>query len=146
MGIGHGFLGSKCFGSNQEKGLLRVHFFQALRNMCAIHIRYKVHFHAFYPIGAQGFSNHDRTKITSTNADVYNLANGLSGVSLPNALVYLGADFLHLFQYTLDVWHDIDTFLHDRFSGKISQGGMQYCAVLSFIDFLSNKHSLNGFR
>ena len=47
--IGHGFLRSKGFGSDQEQGFLRGYFLQCFRDVRAINIAYKISFDAFLP-------------------------------------------------------------------------------------------------
>src|SRR5690606_13584942 len=80
----------------------------------------------------------------AANADVYDVANALAGISCPFTAVYTVAKLPHLFLYGLHLRHYIFTAGINGLTGEIAQSNMQYRTVFGFIDLLTGKHRSDG--
>ena len=146
QGIGHGFLGSERFRSDQEKCTFGIHFFQGFRNMGAIDIGYKKRFNPLHPIRFQCLRYHQRPQVTSTNTDIDNVLYFLIGIPTVFPAMDLLTEPLHFFEHFLNAGHYIHPLREYRLTRKIAEGCMQDCPFFSRIDLLPVKHRLNCFR
>ena len=94
----------------------------------------------FHPIWSQCFCNHYRSKVASTNSDVYNIFNFLSRISFPFTAMDFFTKGFHFLTGFADFGHNIFTINCDWLIRKTPQCGMHNCTVFSFIDFFSGKH------
>jgi len=83
VSICHGFLGGECLGGNEKEGCLGIEFLECFSDVRTINIGNKVRGDVRLFVGAKSLCNHNRTEVRTTDADIYNIGDGFSSVSLP---------------------------------------------------------------
>src|SRR5690348_7037445 len=83
--IGHGFLGSKSFGCNEEKRFLWIYLFKCFRDMSAIYIGNKIRLYPFLPVRLERLSYHIGAQVTASDTDINDIAYIFAGIPLPFA-------------------------------------------------------------
>src|SRR5689334_7838788 len=86
-----------------------------------------------------------RAKIRAADANVYNVADVLSGIALPLAAAHAISKGCHLVQDSVNFWHHILSVDKNRFLFRSTQSYVQNGTILRDINFLSPEHGINAF-
>mmetsp|Transcript_33483 Transcript_33483/g.81083 ORF Transcript_33483/g.81083 Transcript_33483/m.81083 type:complete len:339 (-) Transcript_33483:241-1257(-) len=140
--VGHGFLGGKSLGSNQEESGFRITFLQDFGNMGSINIRAKVHGQVTLGVRLQGLTDHDGTEIGSANSNIDNGVDALSSGTLPISTTDLFSKGLDASQSLIDIGHDVLAVNHDGSVGLVSQGDVKNGTSFRVVDLFTGKHLL----
>lgn len=96
LGIGDGLLSGERLAGNDEERRLRVTLLQYFRNVGPVDIRDEVHLHIALAVMLERLAHHCGTKVGSTDTDVDDGIDRLSGVSLPFARPDRVGELLHV--------------------------------------------------
>ena len=93
--------------SNDEQTCFRIELSQCFSQMGAINIRNKMAARSLSAIRLQCFGNHKRTQVRSTDAYVNDISDGFPSPTCPFTRAYFVAEFLHVGQGCVNIWHDL---------------------------------------
>ncbi len=145
-GIGHGLLGSKGLGGDDEQGCFRIQRLEALVKMSGIDIGNKVTGKAGMAVSSQGFGRHSRPEIRTADADIDHISDLFACAPCPLSLPDPGGEIPHLVQDRVHLRHDVPSVDCNRPIGSIAQGDVQNTAVFGPVDTFSGKHGLDPGR
>ena len=138
--IGDCLLSGERLGGDDKERRLRVTNPQSLRDVRAVDVRDKVGLEVAFRVVLESLSDHDGTKIRSTNSDVHNRLDLLARVPLPLAAPdALGED--------ADMLEHPSDLVNARFGDlervvKVAQRNMQHSTALRRVDMLAGKHGI----
>ena len=133
MGVRHGFLCGESLGSNQKEGSLGVHRLENFANVGSVDVGAKVHVQIAFRVWLEGLANHNRSEVGSTNTNIYNVCDRLSGVPLPFAGSDLLGEGLDATEDLVDLGHDVLSIHEDGGVGLVSKSDVQDGTTLGFV-------------
>src|SRR5262245_49506143 len=93
---------------------------------------------------AQCFVGHYRPEIGAANADVDDVTNALTSVSLPLTAANAVGEVRHLVEYCVDMWYNVLAIDEDGCSSWCTQGNVQHSAVLGDVDLVAAEHRVDA--
>ncbi len=145
-GIHHGFLGREGFGGDDKKGFCRIQVAGLFIEVRAIDVGDKTDAEMRIGIEAQGFTSHGGTEVRPADADIENVADGLSGVAFPFPAPDGLGEGVHLLKNGAHLGHHVSSVHEDRRVGTVSERDMQNGAVFSHIENVAPEHGGDGVR
>src|SRR5262252_6205835 len=93
---------------------------------------------------AQCLVGHYRAEVGTADADVDDVANALTRVSLPLAVADPIGELRHLVEHCVDMRYDILAIDDDRGPPWRTQGNVQHSAVLGDVDLVAAEHCVDA--
>jgi hypothetical protein len=143
VGVGHGFEGCKGFGRDDEQGFSGVEIAGCFGEVGAINVGDKAEGEFALAVMAQGLVGHYWAKVGATNADIDDVADAFAGVAEPLAAADAVGEIAHGVEYGVYFGYDVYAIDDDFGIAWCAQGGVQYGAVLSDVDFLTGEHGFD---
>jgi hypothetical protein len=162
VGVGGGFGSSEGLGSNQEESGFWVRMLQGLRNVGTVNVGDEVKGHAILSVWLKSLGNHDWTtmkilsalkvgrngiqiclQIRSTNTDVDDVGQWLSGVTSPGTASDLLSELLHVLQDGVNVLNDTLSVNAHWLVGDITESSVVDGAVFGEVDLLTLEHCVS---
>lgn len=139
LGVGDGLLSRECLGSDEEHGRLRVTLLQHLGKVGTIDVGDKVSMQVTLRVRLERFGDHDRTQVTTTDANVDDGVDALAGVPLPFTRANGVGKLLHVVKDALDFIGtcllDVELVIKD-----VAQSDVQDGTVFGGVDVFTGKH------
>ena len=135
-GVCHSLLGGEGLGSDEEEGGLGVAFLEDLGHVGAVNVGAEVHVQIALGVRLEGFADHDRSKVGPSDADVDDVLDRLTGLSLPDSVANVLGELLDLGKGFVYVGHDVLTIDDYGGVGLVAKGNVQNRAALGGIDLL----------
>jgi len=107
VGIGQGFLSCEGFGGYEKESGGGATYPKNLDQLGGVDVRNEVHFQIAASEGLEGFGDHDRAEVGSTDTDIHHVGDGLTRVALPGTRADLLRKRLHMLPSRFDLWHNV---------------------------------------
>ena len=143
LGIGHGFLRGKGFGSDDKQGFFRVQILGGFGKVSAVHVGHITQSQIALAIVPQRLVGHNRAQIGATDPDIHHIHDGFAGITLPFSIAYLCGKAGHFVQHLMHTRHHVLAVNYNTFVFGRAQRHVQYGAAFSFVDFFTGKHGVN---
>jgi hypothetical protein len=95
--------------------------------------------------GLEGFRDHDRPEVGTSDTDVHDVGNRLALVAFPRSGADLLGKVLHMLSGGLHLRHQVFTLDDQRLIGRATESDMKDSTIFSKIDFIATKHSISEF-
>src|SRR5215471_8452024 len=93
---------------------------------------------------AQGFVGHYRAEVGAADADVDDVTDALTGVSLPLTAADAVGEVRHLVEHFMDMRDDVLAVDDNRCPAWRTQGNVQHSPILGDVDFIAAKHRVDA--
>src|SRR5262245_66392877 len=93
---------------------------------------------------AQCFVGHYRAEVGTADADIDDVTDALTGVSLPLTAADAVGEVRHLVEHCVNMRDDVLAIDDNRCSPWCTQGDVQHSAILGDVDFVAPKHRVNA--
>src|SRR5262249_40084550 len=129
---------------NDEQGLRWIEIMCCLDEVGAVDVRHEPERHIALAVMTQCFVGHDRPEVGATDADVDDVTDPLTRVSLPLTAADAVREVRHLIEHCMDMWYDVLAVHDDRCPSWRTQGNMQHSAVLGDVDLVAAEHRVDA--
>ena len=140
--IGHGLLGRKGLGTNDEKGLRGVQIRGRGAQRLGVDVGHEAHGDRRIGERPQCLAGHFRAEVGAADADIDHRADALAAIASPPTVAHLVGKRRHLCQHLMDVRDDVTSIHLDHGPTGGAQGHMQDRPALRDIDALPLKHGI----
>src|SRR5439155_25817758 len=93
---------------------------------------------------AQCFVGHYRAEVGTADADVDDVTDALTGVSLALTAANAVGEVRHLIVHCVDMWYDVVAVDDDRCPSWRTQSNVQHSAVLGDVDLVAAEHRVEA--
>lgn len=84
LGVGDSLLGSESLGGDNEEGSFWVALFEGLGHIGTVNVGDEDHLEVTFAVALESLTGHNGSKVGSTDTNVNNGFNTLSGVTFPS--------------------------------------------------------------
>ena len=137
LGVGDRLLSGECLACNDEECRLWIAGPQGLGEVGSIDVRDEAGSEVPLGISLESLGDHNGTQVRTTDTNVDNGIDGLSGVSLPSTVSNGLGKLFYVLKYGRNL---TDAFLSDLVLVKVTEGDVEDGTILGRIDMLSGEH------
>src|SRR3954463_12461704 len=116
LSVGHGLERGECFGRDDEQRLGGIEILNSLGEVGAIDVRNEAEGEIALGVMLERLIGHDGTEVGAADADVHDIADALSCVTLPVAAANTIREGSHAVEYGMHIGDDILSIHQDRAS------------------------------
>jgi len=142
--VGHGFERGKGFGGDEEEGFVGGEVADGFGEVGAVNVGDEAEGEVALRVVLEGFVCHHRAEIGAADADVDDVADGLTGVAFPVARTDAFGEGGHLVEDFVDLGNDIFSIDKDGFGLRRAESDVEDGAVFGDVDLLAGEHGFGA--
>jgi hypothetical protein len=142
--VGHRLQRGEGLRGDDEQRFRSIQIARRFDKIGAIDIGHEVERHGAVAVVLERLIRHHRPEIGAANADIDDVADALSGVSLPLAAADAVGKVGHLVEHGVNLGYDVLAVDDDGRASRCTQRDMQDRTIFGNVDFLAPEHRVDS--